>query len=168
MGKDKFSGSELIVAIGFAFMFFWFGQSWAKGHFKPEIVTDTIVVERWDTIEIEKPTEKIRYIQRFDTIRLTDEPLIVVKIDSTAIIPIECAIYHDSTQNAKYEAFLSGFRPQLDSIRIECSNTETIITETKTVPGSRWGVGIQAGIGYSGKFSPYIGIGLQYRLWQKK
>lgn len=142
----------------------------AKHHFEDtsEMMTDTVYVVRWDTLTIEKPTEIVRYVDRFDTIRLTDESVIVVTIDSTAIIPIECATYKDSTEKAKYEAFLSGFRPQLDSIRIECMNTETIITETKTVPGTRWGVGIQAGIGYSGKFSPYIGIGLQYRLWQKK
>lgn len=167
MEKDKFSGSELIVAIGFAFMFFWFGQEWAKGHFKPEIVTDTVVVERRDTIEIEKPTEIVRYIDRFDTIRLTDEPLIVVKIDSTAIIPIECAIYQDSTQNAKYEAYLSGFRPQLDSIRIECLQTETTITKIEREKARKIGVGVQLGVGLSpnGIAAPYVGIGLQYRIW---
>lgn len=142
------------------------GYDFAKNHFREhtEMVTDTLIVEHWDTVTIEKPTEKIRYVQRFDTIRLTDEPLIVVKIDSTAIIPIECAIYKDSTEKAKYEAFLSGFRPQLDSINIECLQSEKIITIEK--PQKRFGVGIQAGIGAAKNgFSPYIGIGVQYRLW---
>ena len=162
--------SDLLLILVFALLCFCGGYKVAKHHFEDtsEMMTDTVYVVRWDTLTIEKPTEIVRYVDRFDTIRLTDESVIVVTIDSTAIIPIECATYKDSTENAKYEAFLSGFRAQLDSIRIECMNTETIITETKTVPGSRWGVGIQAGIGYSGKFSPYIGIGVQYRLWQKK
>lgn len=169
MEKDRISILELFVAVGIAFLFFWFGQAWAKNHFLDDkkMVADTLIVERWDTVTIEKPTEIVRYIDRFDTIRLTDEPLIVVKIDSTEIIPIECAIYQDSTQNAKYEAYLSGFRPQLDSIRIECLQTETIITKIEREKARKIGLGVQLGVGISpnGIAAPYVGIGLQYRIW---
>lgn len=162
--------SDLLLILVFALLCFCGGYKVAKHHFEDtsEMMTDTIYVVRWDTLTIEKPTEIVRYVDRFDTIRLTDEPLIVVTVDSTAIIPIECATYKDSTENAKYEAFLSGYRASLDSIYIECYGKETTITIIEREKASRWGVGIQAGIGYSGKFSPYIGIGLQYRLWQKK
>lgn len=167
MAEEKHNFRFQLVVAAIILLVGWFaGWDMAKNHFREhtEMVTDTLIVEHWDTVTIEKPTEKIRYVQRFDTIRLTDEPLIVVKIDSTAIIPIECAIYKDSTEKAKYEAFLSGFRPQLDSINIECLQSEKIITIEK--PQKRFGVGIQAGVGAAKNgFSPYIGIGVQYRLW---
>lgn len=162
--------SEFIVVVLFALLCFVGGYKVAKHHFGENngMAADTIFIERWDTLKIEKPTEIVRYITRFDTITRSDTIKIAILNDSTAIIPIECAIYRDSTENAKYEAYLSGFRAKLDSIQIECMQTEKIITETKVVPGSRWGVGFQAGIGYSGKFAPYVGVGVQYRLWQWK
>ena len=133
-----------------------------------EVVTDTIVVNHWDTITISQPTEVTRYVFRYDTIRDTSITFIVDSISATptAIIPIERTIYRDSTENAKYEAFLSGYRTKLDSIYIECLNKETTITITEREKASRWGIGIQAGIGVSaqGIAAPYIGVGVQYRL----
>jgi hypothetical protein len=138
----------------------------AKNHFREpaEKVTDTLIVVRTDTISIEKPTEIVRYVQRFDTIRLNDTIVKLILSDSTALLPIECAIYRDSTEKAKYTAFLSGFRPVLDSIHIETFATDRIITIEK--PQKRLGIGVQAGVGVAKSgFSPYIGVGVQYRLW---
>lgn len=134
-----------------------------------DTITDTIVVERWDTVVIDKPTEIVRYVYRYDTIR--DTSIVIIhdgdSASPTAIIPIERTIYRDSTENAKYEAFLSGFHASLDSISIECKNKETIITITEREKARRIGVGIQAGIGVSaqGIAAPYIGVGVQYRIW---
>lgn len=155
----------LIVAIGLAVAFLG-GWQMAKNHFEDnhEKVTDTLIVVRTDTICIEKPTEIVRYVQRFDTIRLNDTIVKLILSDSTALLPIECAIYQDSTEKAKYTAFLSGFRPILDSIQIETFATDRIITIEK--PQKRLGIGVQAGVGVAkGGFSPYIGLGVQYRLW---
>jgi hypothetical protein len=93
--------------------------------------------------------------------------MIVITIDSTAIIPIEQAVYQDSTDNAQYTAYVSGFRAELDSIQINCKNTETIITNTIETKPRRFGVGIQLGVGVSpqGVAAPYVGVGVQYRLW---
>lgn len=173
MEKDKFSGSELIVAIGFAFMFFWFGQSWAKNHFHEhtEMVIDTLIVEHWDTVTIEKPTEIVRYVTRTDTIFETDTTIKIITDTisgaSAAIIPIESVIYQDSTQNAKYTAYLSGFRTSLDSININCLQTEKIITKIEREKARKIGLGVQLGVGISpnGIAAPYVGIGLQYRIW---
>ena len=161
--RDK-TGTLLIVLIA-AVLAFMGGYCLKSHEPQPEIIrTDTVIVHHWDTTIIEKPTEIVRYITRFDTIRKTDTTQKVIFGDSTAIIPIECAIYQDSTENAKYTAYISGFRPVLDSIRIECLQTEKIITNT-IEKNRRFGFGIQAGIGYCGKISPYIGVGVQYRIW---
>ncbi|MBO7593951.1 MAG: hypothetical protein J6T12_03195 [Salinivirgaceae bacterium] len=145
------------------------GYKMAKNHFREntKMVTDTLIVEHWDTVKIVEPHEVVRYVQRYDTIRLTDEPRIVITIDSTAIVPIEQAVYSDSTENAQYTAYVSGFRAELDSIQINCKNTETVITNTIEIKPRRFGVGLQLGVGVSpqGVAAPYFGVGVHYRLW---
>ena len=135
------------------------------------IRTDTLVIERWDTIRIEKPTEKTRYVYRTDTITLSDTTIQII-VDTAngsqaAIIPIERIIYRDSVRNAKYEAYLSGYRAALDSISINCLETERIITKIEREKARRLGVGIQLGVGVSaqGLAAPYAGVGIHYRLW---
>lgn len=170
MSADK-EDTRLLLLVGLAIALFAYlgGYKVATNHFREntKVVTDTLIVERWDTVTIEKPHEVVRYVQRYDTIRLTDEPLIVVNIDSTAIIPIEQAVYSDSTENAQYTAYVSGFRAELDSIQINCKNTERIITNTIEIKPRRFGVGLQLGVGVSpqGVAAPYVGVGVQYRLW---
>ena len=133
------------------------------------IRTDTLVVERWDTMVVEKPTERIRYVVSHDTatelVVITDTLTDSVKV----VVPIEQAVYSDSTENATYTAFVSGYKAAIDSISIQCKNTETIITNTERVKNSRFGVGVQLGVGVSpkGVAAPYIGVGVQYRLFGK-
>ena len=137
------------------------------------IRTDTLIVERWDTVKIVEPHEIVRYVVRSDTIRsvgISDEPLepqIDIIDDSTVVVPIESITYKDSTDNAQYTAFLSGYRAALDSIIIDCKNTETVITNTIEIKPRRFGVGLQLGVGVSpqGVAAPYLGVGVHYRLW---
>lgn len=178
MSETRTSEGILTLVLSFTALMvsFFAGYNIARQHFadKHEIVTsDTIYIERWDTIKIDQPVEVVRTIIRHDTLRkvefvnVTDEDLLK-KLDSLNLeieIPIEQAIYKDSTENAKYEAYISGYKASLDSICINCQQTETIITKIEQIPAKRIGFGIQAGIGYTGKVSPYIGIGIQYRLW---
>ena len=68
-----------------------------------------------------------------------------------------------------YEAWISGYRPALDSIYVFPMTEYVTVTKTETRKPKRWGLGIQAGYGMSlpdGKpaFSPYIGIGISYDL----
>ena len=132
------------------------------------ISTDTIVIHHWDTIAISQPTERIRYVQRWDTIHSVQLVYIDTNEEPQAIIPIEKAIYHDSTSTAQYTAYVSGYRASLDSIAISCLQTSTIITNTERIKPSRFGVGLQLGVGATTSgFSPYIGVGVQYRLFMK-
>ena len=80
-------------------------------------------------------------------------------------LPIEQRQYGDP----RYTAWVSGYRPQLDSILIY-QRTEYITKEIKTVTKpKRWGIGLQAGYGVSlhkGQVfpAPYIGVGLSYSI----
>lgn len=83
----------------------------------------------------------------------------IVVHDSVAVeIPITQRLY----EGERYRAWVSGFRPSLDSI--EVYSTTTTITMPKEKP-KRWGVGIQAGYGAGRNgLQPYIGVGVSYNL----
>ena len=80
-------------------------------------------------------------------------------------LPIEQRQYSDP----RYTAWVSGYRPQLDSIHIY-QRTEYITKEIKTATKpKRWGIGLQAGYGVSLHDNqvfpaPYVGIGLSYSI----
>lgn len=78
-------------------------------------------------------------------------------------IPVTQRHYVDST----YDAWVSGYEPRLDSIRVYARN------ETRTVrirePPRRWHVSVTAGYGYTPKgFQPWIGIGISYSIFSWK
>lgn len=88
----------------------------------------------------------------------------MVAADSVAVqIPITQKVYEDST----YTAYISGYRPSLDSLILR-SPREIVIIKEKTKP-KRWGVGVQVGYGIELKgtpqFAPYVGVGVSYNLF---
>ena len=82
-------------------------------------------------------------------------------------IPIEQKRYDDSL----YTAWVSGFRPALDSIRLHQPEIITTITETIVKKAPRLSVGLSVGPGVSITGTPQVGIFVgftaQYRLWPK-
>ena len=77
-------------------------------------------------------------------------------------IPIIQKRYDDSL----YTAWVSGFEPNLDSIRLH--QPTIIIERTYQKPAPRLSVGIQGGAGvgvFSRQPDIYVGIGAQWRLW---
>ena len=142
---------------------------------KPETitVTDTVTMERTDTVY--DTTRLIHYFPRpiHDTILRWD----FIKQDT--LLPYISKTYSDTVTKddgaeVQYVASVSGYDPNLDSIRFNLkypvvTNTITnTVTETKflTKPAPRFSVGIQAGFGY-GVFNKkpdlYIGLGGTYR-----
>lgn len=88
--------------------------------------------------------------------------------DSIAVdIPITQKVYEDSM----YRAYVSGYRPSLDSLIIFPRHDITTVTNGYTYPKSRqkrWGIGIHVGYGMTmsrtPQFTPYIGFGISYNL----
>ena len=122
---------------------------------------DTLVVR--DTVRERYPV----YVQRTVTdtmlVALTD----TVRVSDTVYVrlPREQKRYADTN----YVAWVSGFRPSLDSIEVYQSTR--YVTKEIILPGpaKRWGIGIQAGYGLGltgGKVTgvPYIGVGISYDL----
>lgn len=96
-------------------------------------------------------------VMRVDTVRQSDT---VRAVDTVEVrLPIVQKVYRDTN----YTAWVSGYEPRLDSISVR--HREVTLTKV-TGGGSRWGVGVQVGLGIDKTFkpTPYIGVGLMYRL----
>ena len=82
-------------------------------------------------------------------------------------IPIEQKRYEDSL----YTAWVSGFRPALDSIRLHQPEITTTITKTIVQKAPRLSVGLSVGPGVSidkdHHMGIYVGFTAQWRLWPK-
>ena len=125
----------------------------------PETVvkTDTLVVYHTDTIIAYKPVPFNVYV--VDTLYV---PVTVGRDTVWAELPREAKEYRDST----YRAVVSGYRPSLDEIEVYRKKITVTVTNTVQLPAPRWSWGVQTGVGYSptGGISPYIGVGIQYRI----
>lgn len=128
-----------------------------------KVKVDTLFV--YDTIFVEKPV--IKKVEIIDTLLLPVPITDTLMLHDTVLIhlPIEQHQYGDH----RYTAWVSGYRPQLDSIRIY-QRTEFITKEVKPITKpKRWGIGLQAGYGASIsnkqiQATPYIGIGISYNI----
>ena len=113
--------------------------------------------------------------RKFASVPIIDTLLLPVPITDTLMLhdtvlvhlPIEQRQYSDP----RYTAWVSGYRPQLDSIQIY-QRTEYITKEiTPIQKPKRWGIGLQAGYGVTLHNNqvfpaPYIGVGLNWNFLQ--
>lgn len=125
---------------------------------------DTVIVTHTDTIVREKPV--FYAVTKVDTLRVPVVDTLRIQDTLWMELPVEQKAYRDSL----YEAWVSGYRPALDSIRIYAP--VQVVTVTEQVPVTRrthWGIGVSAGYGATlhertVQLSPYIGIGVSYNL----
>ncbi|MFC2812213.1 MAG: DUF6808 domain-containing protein [Prevotella conceptionensis] len=131
--------------------------------------TKTEVVTKYDTIRAAAPKPVHDTIVKWQEARVPMEHFREVtkmtkgsdSVDVT--LPITQRMYRDSN----YTAWVSGYKPSLDSIHTynKMVYTTRTIERTITKPPNRWGIGINAGYGYgisSKLFEPYIGVGVTY------
>lgn len=124
---------------------------------------------KYDTIPYYMPVPVDSFITRYEVVKLpavrdTIRDSLIYKdtlvYDSVnVVVPITQKKYEDST----YTAYVSGFRPQLDSIKLYQKTT------TITEKSSRWGVGLVGGYGYGTKgFTSFVGVAVYYKLFEFK
>lgn len=143
----------LIVLLAIACVTAWFHpheQPSAEVRVETKIKTTVKV----DTLLISPPMAPLLTIQLTDTIRIGD-----------TVVQRGQVYYEDSL----YRAWVSGYRPRLDSIEIYPKTVTHTITNDiyhtiKVRDKRRWGLGLQVGYGYPGGF--YVGGGVSYNLWQ--
>ncbi len=140
----------LVVLLAVACVAVWF-----RPHepLPAEIRTETKIktVVKVDTLLISPPMAPLLLIRLKDTIRIGD-----------TVVHREQAYYEDSL----YRAWVSGYRPRLDSLQVFPRNVYQTVTNdiyhTITQKKKRWGLGLQAGYGYPGGW--YVGAGVSWNL----
>lgn len=119
-----------------------------------EIKTETKIktVIKVCSLTISPPMAPLLFIQLKDTMHIGD-----------TVVGREQAYYEDSL----YRAWVSGYRPRLDSLQIfpktVYQNVTNDIYHTIIPKKKRWGLGLQAGYSYPGGW--YIGAGVSYNLF---
>lgn len=121
--------------------------------------TEQKTVIKWDTVEIDKPVPVTQYIVKHKT-----DTFPIIKhdtVDNTAVVqvPITQAKYHE---DSLYTAWVSGYKPNLDSIKVFSKTVTNTTTITKTLL-RKPKISLSAGIGYyytlqSKKFEPAVGV----------
>lgn len=136
-----------------------------SGHNAPTQSSDTITIH--DTVTERYPIAKncsvIRYVR--EAFPVVDTCVKYVDHYVTDSVMVEIPISQKEYVGENYQAWVSGYQPNLDSISV--FNTSTIITQTLPVGPKRWGIGIQAGVGFTWQkeVRPYIGVGISYNLF---
>ena len=135
------------------------GYDYASKHcYNVRNVTDTII-ER-DTITAIPDTV-------FRTVALGEKTVKVVIHDTlckTDTVTVSLPFVQKQYKDSSYSAWISGYEPSLDSIRVFPKTT--IIRESKVVrqKDRRWGVFGGVGIGVSDRITPCVGVGIGYRI----
>ena len=123
---------------------------------------DTVFQYHPQPVEVERVRTEYRWLTRVTTDTVTDY---TVLHDSVLVeVPIESKHYN----SPEYDAWVSGYQPSLDSIRVY--QKENYITERVTIskPPNRFTIGLQGGYGYgfkSKQWEPYVGIGVGIRIF---
>lgn len=151
----------LLVFLAVPFMAGWqMGERRAFARFQPH--TDTLYIPR-DTF-IDRPVIVEKWRVKKDTVRLASVDTLIAHDSILVEVPIEQKVYADSN----YTAWVSGFRPALDSIRLR--QPTIVITQTVREPSARvghfgWGLTAGPSIIYSDRLRAGIGVtaGLTYR-----
>ena len=113
-------------------------------------------------VEVEKVRTEYKWLTK--VVGKTDTLTNIVHDSVLVEVPIESRHYHAT----EYDAWVSGYMPSLDSIRVY--QKENYITERVVVskPPNRFSIGLQGGYGYgirSKVFEPYVGIGIGIRIF---
>lgn len=133
-----------------------------------DTITDTIsyyLPVPKDSLVVRYVTERLPNAEKNDkedNFPITDT---VTADSSDVVIPITQKIY---TDDSTYIAYVSGYQAALDSLMFLRKNITT--THTCPIPKNRkWSVGVQVGYGVTvnktPQFTPYIGIGLSYKIF---
>ena len=179
MGRTKNIVIAILAAVCVGLVCLNVRQSTSRYTPRDGVVSDTTRVVFYDTIKVIKPIPRDSIVVSYitdrlpierDSARLTNEASNVAPDMNVAskeepdsanvIIPISSKEYRGDD----YRAWVSGYRPSLDSIYVFPKHETITITNTPKM--KRWSIGIQAGYGFTqAGVQPYIGIGIGYTLF---
>lgn len=131
--------------------------------------TNPVMAESHLTGETMKVTAAVHHQEKYQPATEVEPDTVAtvsIKGDSaTVTLPVEQKVYEDSL----YTAYVSGYRPKLDSISLRLPHTYTTITKTVSKPSSRFALGptVGAGYGITGRqFDVFIGVSATWNIFQ--
>ena len=146
---------------------FFTGKAIYDNDLEVGIKSDTVTIH--DTIPdiapVQKDSVRTRWVTRWllakhDTITQWET---LTKHDSVQVqVPITSKHYG----NEQYDAYISGFEPNLDSIFVYQKTEYITTTITKIKPPDKWDLNVVGGIDYntaSQKYTPYAGGEFMYK-----
>lgn len=178
MDNREFKSYLIAVVVGVLIGLF---MSWCT---RPKSAVPSVRVERdtvyrYDTVPEYLPKAKDSSLVRWMVVKVPFErppqsgdtvyrPTIVTNTVRDTI-EVELPLTQKHYQSENYQAWVSGYRPNLDSIEVyQKTNTITeTITITQKAKTKHWGIGFTGGYGYdfnSKTAGPYVGVGVSYNL----
>lgn len=85
--------------------------------------------------------------------------------DDRDSMAVEIPITQKRYESDEYSAWVSGYEPCLDSIRVYPKTT--VIRERERKPPNRWHIGVTGGYGWgfgSKQAEPFVGVGIMYSI----
>jgi len=160
------------LVVGILIGAFGYGLVHAPGEPSVKIERDTVTLT--DTVPVHAPVPADSALVRWMVVRIpVDNPLPSPSDDTENLavvadtVEVPLAVTQKHYQGEDYQAWVSGYRPSLDSIEVY-HKTKTItetITVTQKERTKHWGLGIHGGYGFdfaTRKAAPFVGVGLSY------
>lgn len=153
---------NLVYILGLIFGAFLLSLVWRRCADSTEIVTDTI----FKVIKVDRPIVRESTIVKYEVVQLpivANDTICVsdtIKDSVFVQVPIEQKVYSDSN----YTAWVSGYRPKLDSISITHQEVSFHKLVNNSKGSKRLFIGIQVGYGITPRgMQPYLGLGVSYK-----
>ena len=146
-----------------ALLLLLFGTFAVGWHVRGKVQQECPVIVRTDTLHVRETLTVTtpQYIERraVDTVLVAVRDTVVRR--DTAFVVVEREQRHYRAED--YEAWVSGYRPSLDSVRVFPETRYITIRNDFVTPRKRWGIslGVQIGYGFTPKgWQPYAGVGV--------
>ena len=153
----------LLYILGVIIGAFLLSLVWRRCADSTEVVTDTI----FKVVKVDRPIVRESTIVRYEIVQLpiANDTICVsdtIKDSVFVQVPIEQKVYSDST----YTAWVSGYRPSLDSISITHQEVSFHNRLVNNNGSKRLYLGIQVGYGITPRgMQPYLGFGVSYNFF---
>lgn len=146
-----------------AALLFLVGAFVAGWHVRGKVLQERPVIVRTDTLHVRETLTVTmpQYIERraVDTVLVAVRDTVVLR--DTAFVAVEREQRHYRAED--YEAWVSGYRPSLDSVRVFPEMRYITIRNDFVTSRKRWGISVGAQIGYGFTpmgWQPYSGVGV--------
>lgn len=153
---------NLLYIIGLIIGAFLLSLVWRRCADNTEVVTDTII----KVIKVDRPIVRESTVVKYEVVQLpivANDTICVsdtIKDSVFVEVPIEQKVYSDSN----YTAWVSGYRPRLDSISITHQEVSFHNRLVNNKGSKRLYLGIQVGYGITPRgMQPYLGLGVSYK-----